>query len=112
MANISPNNLILRCYGYRTRKGNWYGVCLNFDIAVEAEDKDHLKRKMHDVLVSYVESVKDTEDNSSIPFLLSRRSPIKDWLIYYGIRLLVFLRDFPNNFTFEDAVPFHLAHER
>lgn len=111
MANISPNKLILRCYGYRTRKGTWYGVCLNFDIAVEANSQDQLRQKMHDVLVSYLETVTDTENKTSIPYLLSRRAPIKDWLTYYGIRILLFIRNFPNNFTFKDTVPFHLAHE-
>ena len=82
MANISPNRLVLRCYGYKTKNGKWFGLCLNFDLGVEAEDREQLKRKMHDVLKSYIDAVLDTNDKASIPELLSRRSPIKDWVIY------------------------------
>ena len=109
MANISPNRLILRCYGYKTKNGKWFGLCLNFNVGVEAENREQLKRKMHEVLESYIETVLDTDDRASIPELLSRRSPIKDWLIYYGIRALLFIKNFPDNFTFKEIVPFHLA---
>jgi len=110
MANISPDRLILRCYGYKTKSGKWFGLCLNFNIGVEADSREQLKHKMHEVLESYIETVLDTNNKASVPELLCRRAPIKDWLIYYGIRSFLFIRDFPDNFTFKEALPFHLAH--
>jgi hypothetical protein len=109
MANISPNHLVLKCYGYKTKSGKWFGLCLNFDLGVEAGNKEELRYKMHEVIESYIETVLDTDDNPSVPQLLSRRSPLKDWLIYYGIKAILFIRNFPNNFTFKEALPFHLA---
>lgn len=111
MVNISPNRLVLRCYGYKTKEGKWFGLCLNFNLAVEAESPEQLRRKMHEVLESYIATVLDTDDKASIPDLLCRRASVKDWAIYYGIKTILFIKDFPNNFTFKEALPFHLASE-
>jgi len=110
MANIRPDKLILRCYGRRLKKGSYYGVCIDLNLAVEAESQEKLKKKMCDVINSYLETVLDTDDKNSIPQLLYRRAPIQDWLRYYYIRILVFIKQFPNNFTFQEYIPFHLAH--
>lgn len=109
MANISPNRLVLRCYGYKTRSGKWFGLCLNFNLGVEANSREQLKHKMREVIESYIETVLDTKDKPSIPDLLCRRAPIKDWLMYYGITMILFVRNVPNNFTFKEVLPFHLA---
>lgn len=109
MANISPNRLVLQCYGYKTKGGKWFGLCLNFNLGVEANSPDELRLKMHQVIESYIETVLDTEDKPSIPELLCRRAPMKDWLMYYGIKAVLFIRNFPNNFTFKEALPFHLS---
>ncbi len=110
MANVTPNRLVLRCYGHKTRNGRWFGVCLDLDLAVEADSPAELKSKMNDVISSYFEVVLDTDDRASIPDLLTRRAPFFDWVKYFGIRLLVFIREFPGNFIFKESIPFHLAH--
>jgi len=110
MANISPDKLVLRCYGHKIKGNKWFGLCLNFNIAIEADTQEQLKLKMNHALVSYIETVLNTNDIDSIPELLERRSPLKDWFIYYTIKFAVFIRKFPGNFTFKQALPFHLAH--
>jgi len=111
MANISPNDLVLRCYGHQTGKGKWYGLCLDLDLAVEADSPRELGIKMDEVILSYIETVLDTDDKQSIPSLLCRRAPLLDWLKYYGIASLVLIDHFKNNiFTFKQALPIHLAH--
>lgn len=110
MANISPDRLVLRCYGHKIKGGKWFGLCLNFNIAIEADTRKQLKLKMNQALISYIETVLDTDDSASIPELLTRRAPLKDWLLYYKIKLIVFISNFPDNFTFKEALPFHLAH--
>ena len=110
MANISPDRLILRCYGHKINNSKWFGLCLNFNIAIEADTQEQLKQKMNQVLTSYIETVYDTNDTSSIPELLARRAPLKDWLMYYKIKLAVFINNFSGNFTFKEALPVHLAH--
>lgn len=110
MAEITPTQLVLKCYGYRTGENKWVGVCLNFNLAVEAESSDTLIQKMGEVISSYIEAVLDTEDKASIPELLSRHAPISDWLKYYFISGLFFATRLKRYFTFKEAIPFHLAH--
>jgi|APSaa5957512576_1039674.scaffolds.fasta_scaffold156620_2 hypothetical protein len=108
MADISPNKFVLRCYGQRKENNKWFGVCLDFNLAVEAESIDALKSKMREVVASYISVVMDTDDKSSIPELFSRKAPVKDWLIYYWIRTKKTIRNLPGNFTFKEFIPFHL----
>ena len=44
MAKISPDKLIIRCYG-KKRGNKWIGVCLNFNLATEADSSDKLIKK-------------------------------------------------------------------
>ena len=108
--NLHPDRLILRCYGYRAKDGNWYGVCLDLNIAVQASTTAELRAKMNEAIESYLDSVLDTDDRASIPALLSRKAPWPDWLRYYWFRLLDLIRRFPDNFTFQEYIPFHLSH--
>ena len=111
MANVRPNNFILRCYGHRINGSKWCGVCLEFNLAAEAESSEQLRKKLYDMIVSYVDTVIETDDKESIPDLLVRRAPLYNWAIYYLIKLLVSFHNFPNKFLrFKESIPFHLAH--
>jgi hypothetical protein len=109
MSSLSPNALVLRCYGHPTKEGRWYGVCLEFNLAAEAESPEGLKYKLKGIIESYINTVIDTKDTDSIPLLLSRRAPVRDYLTYYGIKFLHTLSKFPGNFIFKESVPFHLS---
>ena len=50
------------------------------------------------MIKSYIESVIDTEDKDSIPNLMSRKAPIKDWVFYYVNFIPSFYPKFPNQF--------------
>ena len=110
MAKVTPDKLVLRCYGHKIKQDKWFGVCLELNLAAEANSPDELKQKMGDMIASYIETVLDTNDKSSIPALLYRRAPMRNWVFYYFIRIIIFIKQFPGNFTFEEIVPFHLAH--
>ena len=110
MANIPPDKLVLRCYGRKIKGDKWFGLCLNFNVAIEADTQKQLQSKMNQALISYIETVLDTKDGGSISELLTRKAPLKDWLIYYKIKLFVFMNNFPGSFTFKEALPFHLVH--
>lgn len=110
MANLKLGNLILRCYGHRIKNGRWFGVCLELNLAAEAESPEQLRKKLFDMMKSYIETVIETDDKDSIPELLERRAPFYNWAIYYIIKLLASIRDFPNKFLrFKEAIPFTLA---
>jgi hypothetical protein len=109
--SMKPIDLILRCYGYR--KGNkWIGVCVDLDIAAEADSLDDLKNKLNSMIHSYVETVCDTEDKSSIPYLIKRRSPLPDWFRYYLTVALCRIanRKRDDRRAFDEMLPFHIAH--
>ena len=111
MANLRPNNFILRCYGHRIKGGKWFGVCLEFNLAAEAETSEQLRKKLYDMIESYVDTVINTDNKESIPDLLVRKAPLYNWAIYYLIKLIISIRDFPNKFIrFKESIPFHLAH--
>jgi hypothetical protein len=110
MANVSPDNLVLRCYGYRLGKRPYVGICLDLNLAVEAESPEMLRKKMSEVIESYMETILDTEDKASISYLVSRKAPARDWVVYYIIKLLLLIRQFPNNFVFQEHLPFQLSH--
>lgn len=103
MARIGPKKLIIRCYGER-REGKWIGVCLNFNLATEADTPEKLIRKMNGIIKSYLETVLATKDKDSIPALLSRKAPLKDWCKYYFIRICILAKDFHKFFIFKEAI--------
>jgi hypothetical protein len=110
MEVLRPKNLILRCYGYKLGNNQFVGVCIDLNIAVQANSPAELKKKMNNAIVSYFEVVLDTDDQHSITILLSRKAPLRDWIIYYLIKTIVFVRQIPTNFIFQEYIPFHLAH--
>jgi hypothetical protein len=59
-------------YKSRVLSGGMPGL----DLAVEADFLDGLRSKMNETIESYL----DTEDKESIPRLLYRRAPLRDWL--------------------------------
>lgn len=92
MSNSTPSNLVLRCYGHLTSAGKYYGVCLELNLAAEADSEMELKEKLSSIISSYIETVTDTEDKDSIPDLLDRPAPLLDHLKYHSIRLLLYYR--------------------
>lgn len=109
MANISPNKFVLKCYGHKTEKGNWFGMCLDFNLAIEADSIDELKLKMREVVTSYIDTVLDTKDRDSIAGLFGRKAPLSNWAKYYWICFKKLIKNLPENFTFKEFVPIHLA---
>ena len=109
MAQISPSNLILRCYAHGIHGGRWYGVCLDLNLAAEADSFNELKQKLYEMISSYFSCVLDTNDKDSIPSLLSRKAPLMDWIKYYLICLRVSIKKLPNIIAFKELIPFHLS---
>jgi hypothetical protein len=110
MAALRPKNFVLRCYGYKFGKNPYVGVCVDLNIAVQADNPIELKKKMNSAINSYIETVLDTNDKESIAPLMGRQSPIRDWLIYYLIKAIVRIRQIPTNFIFKEYVPICIAH--
>ena len=110
MANIPISNLVLRCYGHTINTGKWYGVCVDLNIAAEAESVDQLKKKLFKQILSYVEAVLDTDDHGSIPDLFERKAPLSDWIKYYFIKSIISIGELKNKLVFKEFIPVHLPH--
>ena len=110
MSNLTPANFVLRCYGHQISSGKYYGVCLELNLAAEAESVDQLKKEMGSMITSYIKTVLDTEDHESIPNLIQRPAPALDHFKYHLFRFLLSIRKFQRNFIFKEFIPFKLAH--
>lgn len=86
-------------------------MCLEFNLAAEADSVEQLRKKLNEMIVSYVETVVDTDDKDSIPELFQRRAPLYDWLFYYLIKIASSIRNFPNKYLrFKESIPVCLSH--
>ena len=109
MATLSPSDLVLRCYGCPTKEGRMVGVCLELNLAAEAENLEELKLKLNKVIKDYLESVYDTDDKASIPELLQRKAPLSDHLIYHAIGVMLKVKKVSNRIArFKESLPIHI----
>ena len=104
------HHFVLRCYGYKDKRGKWYGVCLDLNLAAEADTADALKKKLSEMIGSYINTTLDTEDQASIPSLLRRRAPLMDWIYYGLICINNYIREIPDKMTFDEIIPFKLVY--
>lgn len=79
-----PLQLNLRFYGYRTLRGNWLAVCIDLNLAVERPTWESALEAVIRQAQGYINAVLDTEDISSISYLLPRPAPWKHYLIYHA----------------------------
>jgi len=106
---MGKNRRVLHCYGKR-KDGKWFGVCLELNLAAEADSLLELKREINSMISSYIEAVCDTDDKASIPHLLKRPAPLSDWINYYLIAIFQHIANLPDKMTFDEIMPFNLAH--
>lgn len=109
MGQNKPQQLILRCYGYKNKQDIWYGVCLELNLAAEADTSRELKTKLNGMIESYINTVLETDDKESIPALMLRRAPLSDWACYHLICLLNYISEIPDRITFDEIIPFRLV---
>lgn len=108
---IPPEKLILRCYACKNGDKKWHAMCLDINLAIEADSLQEIREKMNNVIISYIDTVLDTQDKDSIPALLFRPAPLRDWLFYYYLKSLYFIiKELPQKILFKEFIPFHLAH--
>ena len=109
MDNKEFSKIILKCYGHKKKKGDWYGICLDLNLATEANTFNELVDKLNNKIESYLEVVIDTNDKDSIPKLLCRPAPIQDWLMYYFISFILILHKLKNNISYKKTIHFYIS---
>jgi len=106
---MKPQNLILRCYGYRTSRNTWAVKCIDLNIAEEEDTLPKAQKALEEAIKGYIETVMDTDDNASIPALLTRKSPIQDRIVYHTLSTLNTIHKFKSKLAFREIIPFHLS---
>ena len=79
---IRPRDLLLRCLAER-RGSHWVAFCLDFDLAVQGDSLEDVRRRLDAQIAEYVYDALAGEDRAHADELLSRRAPLRLWLRYY-----------------------------
>jgi predicted RNase H-like HicB family nuclease len=103
---MKSNNLILKCYAEQ-EEGVWVAVCLDFNLAAQADSYQEVKAKLESMIAFYVREALTT-DIAYADQLLNRRSPLSAWVKYYSIKLLNVIRE-NNHFVFNEIMPMRPA---
>lgn len=83
-------NLIIKCYAKQTRNV-WVALCLNYNLATQADTSEEAKTKLEEQIVSYVDEA--LQDKIYGQQLLQRKAPISNWIEYYIIKFLMFFKN-------------------
>lgn len=86
LATMTPSSLFVRVLGDH-RNGQWSLLCLDFDLAAQADTLDEAQARLREQIKEYLHDALEGED---VPFardLLLRRAPARYWLIYYAVSL-------------------------
>lgn len=108
---VYSENLVLRCYAYRTPRNTWIAKCIDLDLVTEEDSLPVAKKSLEEAIEGYIETVLDTEDKESIPRLLQRKAPLVDRMKYELLKSELTRRLYPKKpVPFLSSIPFHLAH--
>lgn len=77
----------LICFA-RGKPGDWEGVCLNFDIAVQGSSFEEVRHALEEAIGLYVESAMQ-EDDATRERLLNRAAPLSEF-IRWTWRIIVY----------------------
>jgi hypothetical protein len=83
VCSVSPPELKLRFYGHRTLRWTWIAVCIDLNLAVERPTWESALEAVREQARGYINAVLETDDKSSISYLLHRPAPWIDHLLYH-----------------------------
>lgn len=100
---MKASDLLIRCYAEEEKTGLWVAVCLDFNLAAQADSYPEVKQKLESMISSYVTEAL-TIDIEYADQLLSRKAPLSTWLKYYYIKTSHFIHD-NKHFAFYGILP-------
>lgn len=103
---MNTGQLILKCYAEQ-EEGAWVAVCLDFNLAAQAETQRAAREKLEAMILSYVTEALTT-DRQYADQLLSRRAPFTSWLKYYYLLAVSYIRK-NHPLTFREVMPLRPA---
>lgn len=87
-----PPQLNLRFYGHLTLQGTWVAVCIDLNLAVERPTWEEALAAVLQQAQGYINVVLETEDRSSISYLIPRPAPWIDHALYHLACAACFIR--------------------
>lgn len=78
--------IILRVYGER-QEDQWSLICLEFNLAVQANSLPAAQKKLHSMIVGYLRDALEGEDRDFALDFLNRRAPLSFWVKYYVAKI-------------------------
>lgn len=103
---MKSDKLILKCY-LEQEEGSWVAVCLDFNLAAQAESERSAKKKLEAMIQSYVTEAL-TVDREYADQLLTRRAPLHMWIRYYWISVMSAIRKNKRS-VFSEVMPLRPA---
>lgn len=101
---MKTGDLMIRCLAVREGK-QWVGICLPFDLAAQADTLPEMKAKMDEQIRHYLQDALAGQDRAHAGYLITRRAPLKYWLIYAFATVLDHGRKAANFRHFRTPVP-------
>lgn len=75
--------VVLRIYGEQSND-QWSLICLDFNLAVQADTLPEARDKLHQMIKSYLRDALDNgPDADQAYYFLTRRAPASFWVKYY-----------------------------
>lgn len=102
---MKTNELVLRCYVQE--EGSWVAVCLDLNLAAQAETEGMARKKLEEMTLMYVREALTT-DREYADQLLSRKAPLRLWVRYYVMLAMSMLHK-NHNHTFHEVMPMRPA---
>lgn len=104
---LTPQDLVLRCYGKKTKTG-WYAHCIDVNIDAEAETFESVKASLEDALTGYFLTVLETNESASIVPLIFRPSSLRHQMTYHWLSVILGFNQLSQR-IFQETIPIQLA---
>lgn len=97
---LHPSDLVLRCLALQ-RQGYWVAMCVDLDLAVQADTLTASRQLLRAQVASYVADAVGT-DSTHASELLHRKAPLRYRVLYHLIKLVHATQ---RRQSFETAIP-------
>lgn len=95
---MKNRDFFVRILGYKLDNGQWFAICLEYDLAVQGESLRDVFDKLKSQINSYVKDALVGADQDAAWWLLHRRAPLKYWVkFYYAVLTKKLFHHFPKD---------------
>jgi hypothetical protein len=84
---MKPTDLKLRCYAEQEENNTWFAICIDLNLAAQADTFEEVRAELHKMVRDYVMEAL-TVDAQHIEDLIPRHAPWPFLLRYYWLSLL------------------------